>query len=480
MKNTNDGAVATYGALDEAHLSKTHLRITALSAAGTLLDGYDISIISVALILLYGIPAFGLNNPTNKALIAASTVIGMFFGAIIFGYITDLKGRKFMYLWDMVIFIVMTLLISVSFNFASLFIFRFVLGIAIGADYAISTTIIAEFSPTKNRGRLLVSNTLSWFTGAAIAAFVGYILLQFGPEAWRYMFLAGIIPAVIVLILRRDVPESARWLGKAGQTEEARKVEMAITGKSDSIPEVSLKSRTSISKLFSRRYIRSTLFIAIFWFSFDVAFYGISIFSPTILTIMGLSSDKAVLGSAIFDLFAILGGIFAMILIERLGRKIITIIGFSGMGISLAVLAIVTHFVPKAGLAVTVAPLVFIMFLVFEITQAIGPGSTDFVYPLELFPTSERATAVGFGTSVSRVGAILGITTFPFIVSAYGISTSLLFFTGFAAIGLLSTLFLGVETKGRSLEDIAGEIPNKISPHSEHAEGELLAEDASP
>ncbi len=478
MKTTGDGAIPTYGALDNAHVSRTHLRITALSAAGTLLDGYDISIISVALILLYGVPAFGLNNPTAKALIAASTVIGMFFGAIIFGYITDLKGRKLMYVWDMVIFIVMTLLISVSFNFESLFIFRFILGIAIGADYAISTTIIAEFSPAKTRGKLLVTNVLAWFTGAAIAAFVGYFLLPLGPDAWRFMFLVGIIPALVVLILRRDVPESARWLRKSGQLDNARKVEIEIAGRSDAIPGSYFKSNTAFSRLFSRKYIRSTLFVAIFWFSFDVAFYGIGIFSPTILTILGLSSNSAILGSAIFDLFAVAGGILALTLIERLGRRTITIIGFSGMGISLFVLAIVTHFVSQAGLATSVAPLVFIMFLVFEVTQAIGPGSTDFVYPLELFPTSERATAVGFGTSVSRVGAILGITTFPFIVLSYGISSSLLFFTGFAVIGLLSTIFLGIETKGKTLEEITGEVPVKNPRIGYSMESEAFTEDA--
>ena len=340
-----------------------------------------------------------------------------------------------------------------------------------------SSTIIAEFSPAKTRGKLLVTNVLSWFTGSAVAAFVGYFLLPLGSDAWRYMFLLGIIPAIVVLILRKDVPESARWLAKSGQTDNARKVEKEITGKSDILPETTSNVRTSFLKLFSRKYIKSTLFIGIFWFSFDVAFYGIGIFSPTILTILGLSSNLAILGSAIFDLFAVIGGILAMVFIDRLGRKTITLIGFSGMAISLLVLALITHFVSKAGLVATVAPIVFAMFLMFEITQAIGPGSTDFVYPLELFPTSERATAVGFGTSVSRVGAILGITTFPFIVASYGISTSLLFFMGFAVVGILSTLFLGTETKGKTLEEITGESSVQNLPIKKGIEGETVTED---
>ena len=456
MEAENKGK-PTYNALDSASTNRTHLRITALSAAGTFLDGYDISIISVALILLYTVPGFGLDTPLSKALIGASTVIGMFFGAIIFGYITDIKGRKTMYVWDMVIFIVMTVLISLSFNFASLFITRFVLGLAIGADYAISATIIAEFAPQKTRGRLLVTNVLSWFAGAAVAVFVGYGLLSLGTIAWRYMFLAGIIPAIIVLILRRDVPESARWLAKSGQAEQARKVEMEIAGHSDALATTELRKKTSFVNLFSRKYIRSTLFVAIFWFCFDVSFYGIGIFNPTILTILGLKAHQAILGSGIFDLFAVIGGVLALLLVDRLGRKTITLIGFAGTTISLIALALITHFVSKDALAASAAPAVFGMFLLFEVTQAIGPGSTNFVYPLELFPTTERATAQGLGTSVSRIGAILGITTFPFIVSSFGISSSLLFFGAFSVIGLVTTIFLGVETKGRTLEQASDE-----------------------
>lgn len=448
-----------YNALDGASTNRTHLRITALSAAGTFLDGYDISIISVALILLYTIPGFGLTNPLSKALIGASTVIGMLFGAIVFGYITDLKGRKTMYLWDMVIFIVMTVLISVSFNFASLFITRFILGLAIGADYAISATIIAEFAPSKTRGQLLVTNVLSWFAGAAVAVFAGYFLLSLGTIAWRYMFLLGIVPATIVLILRRDVPESARWLMKSGQVEKAKRVEIEISGESDVFADAGNGGKTSFMNLFSRKYIRSTLFVTIFWFCFDVSFYGIGIFNPTILTILGLKAHEAVLGSGVFDLFAVIGGVLALLLVERLGRKTITLIGFAGTTISLISLAVITHLVPVDALAANAAPAVFGMFLMFEVTQAVGPGSTNFVYPLELFPTTERATAQGLGTSVSRIGAILGITTFPFIVSSFGISSSLMFFAAFSVIGLLTTIFLGVETKGKTLEQTSDEVP---------------------
>ena len=451
-----------YNALDNARINSLHKKITALSVGGTFLDGYDISIISVALIVMSK-TAFGLDTDFGKAMIAASTTIGMLVGAILFGYITDLYGRRTMYMYDMALFIVLTAAEAFSWSFASLFIMRFILGLGLGADYAIGTTIIGEFSPVKYRGKLLVTNVLSWFLGAAVAAVTGYLLLPLGNESWRYMFLLGIIPAAIILVLRRDVPESPRWLSNKGNASEAEDIERRLTGTSDNLTAIKRDNKNPLKELLSRKYIKSLLFVGIFWFTFDAAFYGISIFSPTILELLGLKARLAVLGSAVFDTFAIIGSLIAILLIDRIGRKGITIIGFSGMVISLLSLGIITFYVPDRSAFITDGILIFALFLIFYITEAIGPGSTDFVYPVELFPTEDRASAQGFGTSVSRIGAILGITTFPFIVSIYGFSTSLFFFTGLSVIGLLATIFLATETKGKTLEQVNEIEEGKIS-----------------
>ena len=453
-----DNRDSPYSALDNAKTRGVHYRITALSAAGVFLDGYDISIIAVALTIITSISAFSyVNTPLGKGLMAASTTIGMLVGAVLFGYITDLKGRKIMYLWDMVIFAVFTGLVAfVSFNFLSLFIFRVILGLAIGADYAISTTIISEFSPKKTRGKLLAVNVSAWWIGSAVAYFIGFILLPIGINSWRWMFAIGIIPAVIVLIFRWSVPESARWLANAGKLKEAQEVEKQISGSSD---KLSVKmEKTSIKELFSRKYIRATAFVAIFWFSYDVAFYGIALFNPTILGIFGLSKSNAILGSAIFSLFAVIGSFMCILLVDRLGRKLITIIGFAGMSVSLLVLGITALLVPKSAFSIGyIAVVVLAMFVIFEVTQTLGPGGTDFIYPQEIFPTSIRATGQGVGTSFSRIGAILGLTAFPILVSISGLGLGLMFFFAFSVIGLLATVFLGIETMGKTLEEINGE-----------------------
>ena len=161
----------SYSVLDNAKTNSNHYRITLLSVAGTFLDGYDISIIGVALTIITAISAFSYaTTPLGKGLMAASTTIGMLFGALSIGYITDVKGRKFMYLWDMVIFIIFTAAITLSFNFWSLFIFRLILGLAIGADYAIGATIISEITPKKSRGKFLASDGMVGWSSICICS----------------------------------------------------------------------------------------------------------------------------------------------------------------------------------------------------------------------------------------------------------------------------------------------------------------------
>ncbi len=447
----------SYAALDGSQLRKIHYKITALSAVGVFLDGFDISIIGVALTIITALPSFSFaRTPLGKGLMAASTTIGMLVGAIVFGYVTDKRGRKFMYLWDMIVFVAFTAAISLADNYWSLLAFRIILGLAIGADYSISTTIISEFSPKESRGKLLAVNVSAWWVGSAIAFIVGYLLLPLGVNSWRWMFAIGMIPALVVLFLRRSVPESPRWLANAGRTEEAKSVLKEITGGEGSVAR-SPGRTASIFTLFEKEYIRSTLFVALFWFSYDVAFYGIGLFTPTILTIFGLSHSNAILGSAVFASVAVIGSLLCIATVDRWGRMAVTILGFAGMSVSLLVLSIVAIDVPKSaftagGFALVIAS----MYILFQLTQTWGPGGTDFIFPQELFPTSIRATGQGWGTSVSRIGAILGLVGFPQIVAFAGLGYGLLFFFAFSVIGLLSTVLLGTETKGRTLEEITG------------------------
>lgn len=175
----------------------------------------------------------------------------------------------------------------------------------------------------------------------------------------------------------------------------------------------------------------------------------------TILGSLGLSNTRALLGSAVFSVMAVIGSILCIAFIDKIVRKKITLIGFVGMTISLFVLAILALRIPKDAFSMaSVSAVIISMFVLFEVTQTMGPGSTNLIYPQELYPTSIRATGQGWGTSLSRIGAILGLTVFPTLMDVFGLGYGLLFFFVFALIVVTVTLFLGVETTGKSLEDL--------------------------
>ncbi len=216
------------------------------------------------------------------------------------------------------------------------------------------------------------------------------------------------------------------------------------------------KQKVSLRTLFEKRYIKATLFFGLAWFAYDVAFYGIGLFNPFILSYLGLTSRLALLGSAVFSAIAIIGSVICLLTIDKLGRKTNTIIGFVGMTISLLVLSYIAFTVPKSAFSNrSIAIVIVSMFVLFEITQTWGMGTTDFVYGQELFPTSIRSTGQGWGVTISRIGAVLSLTSFPTIVALYGLGTGLLFFAIVGGVlGLIVTIALAPETKQKSLEEL--------------------------
>ena len=429
--------------LDQGRVSRAQLKITTLSSAGSFLDGYDISIVSVAILTMKS--QFSLTS-TDSTLLLGSTLIGMILGGFSFGYLTDLKGRRYLFLWDMVLFIVFTALSAIATSFLEILIFRLLLGIAIGADYAISPTLIAEFSPAKHRGKLLTISGISWFFGAAGSYAIGAVLTPLGAISWRYMFAIGIIPAVLVLILRFSIPESPRWLVQHGKAEQARESLRKI-GIEYSPDEVKVQKRPGFRILFEKKFLAATVFISVFWFCLDAATFAIALQGPTILTALGLTESSAAGTASIVAFLALIGAVLALLLVDRLGRKPLSVIGFLGMVVTL----LGASFVLATSRSIL---LIVILLIVFEISQELGPGITNSIYPQELFPTEIRATAQGYGTTISRIGAVVGIFGFSYVAEVSGFSGGMVLLAAISAIGLIVTLVLGVETKGISLEEI--------------------------
>lgn len=423
-------------------------RVALLSGAGMFLDGFDVSVIAVALPGLKA--AWGIQGALIEGIVASSAIIGMFFGMLFGGKLADALGRRTTYIVDLSGFVIFALLAALTQNVWQLIATRFLLGLFIGADYPISSAITAEFTAPNKRGRFIILMSLMWQTGAFAAYITGILMFPLGANAWRWMLFVGAVIAGIVLLLRADVPESPRWLRARGRIEEANEIMTALTAEHGTYfnPDATAPNTAKGSwwELFSPKMVRSTIFCCSFWFAFAVSFYGIQMYTPSILKPFTQGSTVlAYVGSSVIALLGVAGAAIGMYTVERYGRRKQIIWCFVGMIIVLATLAL-TKNPGLAGLTVLLSIAILLANL--------GPGVLNMVYPNELFPTRLRASGVGFAGSVSRIGAILGVTVFPVMVKAWGVSNATWLFAGVAIFGLIISLWLAPETMGKSLEEL--------------------------
>jgi putative MFS transporter len=421
-------------------------KVTLLSAGGTFLDGFDLTVIAVAMPMIaaeWDVGAF------EKSLLVSSAIIGSFIGAVVLGNLTDRFGRKAMYVVDLLAFVVFAALCAFSQDIWQLVIFRFLLGVGIGADYPISATLVSEFASKRGRGKLSTSLGAMWFVGAVAAYLVGLAVMPLGDLAWRALLLVGALFALIVFIFRVKLPESPRWLIQHGKVDKARDVVEGITGVRPTSAEVVGESqpiKMPLSVLFKGRQRARTLFVCGFWFCYSTAYYGISMYTPTILEPFTNGSHVSVIiGSGVVALLGLLGAIVGMNLVDFWGRRPLIITSFAGLTVALVILALVVS--PSMGFLIA-------LFSVAVLFANSGGGILNFVYPTELFPTALRATGSGLATSVSRIGSILGVLAFPNLVAAWGNNAALWVFAVVGAAGLLICISMAPETKNRDLEEI--------------------------
>jgi MFS family permease len=199
-----DNAGATVG------LTRMQKRVWFLSAMGIFLDGFDLFIIGIALPLI----AVEMHaNSWVQGLIGAAAVIGAIGGALTLGRLADVFGRRLLFVVDLAIFAVSSLLSAISWSVTSLITFRFLVGVGVGADYPIAAAYLAEFMPAQTRGRMLVAafsfQAFGMLAGAGTG--IAILLTHQGSGAWRWMLAAGLIPTLALVVARSGVPESEHW-----------------------------------------------------------------------------------------------------------------------------------------------------------------------------------------------------------------------------------------------------------------------------
>lgn len=425
---------------------------------GPFLDGYVMSIIGVALI---GVREDMNPTTTESGLIGAASLIGIFFGATVFGVITDRVGREKMYALDLLVLVVgcgLSVFVTAPWQ---LIVLRFVIGAAIGADYPIATSLLTEFTPSKKRGAMVGMSAVAWSAGAVSAYVVGAIVVgaSGGNHNWRWLLASSAILGVIVILVRRGIPESPRWLMNNGRTADAEAVVERIYGVKLDLSQATAdsdkaKTKLGLSSILKGQYGRRLIMCSALYLAVVTPLYALLTFLPTILQgfnisgegPMGLMVETVIIG------LIVAGSIPALWLVEHWGRR------------PLAVVPLGLMVLPLAGLWLWAGgPLWFIVgcFCVYAFISG-GPSVLVWIYPNELFPTELRATAVGFATGVSRFGAATGTYLLPLSISAFGTGTTMLFGAILTAGAFVVCLFMAPETKGKTLEEVSGLAPERV------------------
>jgi MFS family permease len=453
--------VTSFGqAMDTCRMGPLHWKIFVFAALGIFMDGYDFFIVAAALPLIqeYWQPA-----PALLGLVGAAATVGAVFGGAVLGRYADLLGRRKMAMITMVLFAVISIASGLAGSIAALIAIRFALGVAIGADYPTGAAFVAEFTPVAQRPRLLFASLSFQALGAVVGALIGLVLVHtHNLEVWRALFAMGVVPALLILLLRGQLPESPRWLYDAGREEEAKNVLEQLVGEPVelAIEEPAKLEKLPFSALFSRQFIGRTIFATVPWFCMDVALYGMSLFTPIILAATGFGHAKntfwsrdihGLRGALWLDIFLVVGFVAGIWLVKKAGPLRLQIWGFAGMVAGLALVAAAGAFNQNA--------LLFAGFAVFNLSVNAGPNGTTYLIAAVEFPTPLRATGSGLATAAGKVGASVGIFLMPVMQAAWGLTPTI----AVVALVALAGLAVSVTMRGQFYEgsrlQLQGEAP---------------------
>lgn len=307
--------------IEDVPLNRFHQLLSVRSGGGWVMDGYILSIIGVALVQL----ADSLHlDGFWQGMVAASALIGIFFGGFLGGWLTDKLGRRRLYFVPPLVFTLCSLAQFWVTSGEAAFALRFIIGIAVGIEYPVAGSLLVEFMPRKHRGPRLAMLTILWFAGAALAYIAGNLILASGtPEAWRWVLASPALIGVALFLIRLGTPESPRWLISKGRHAEAQAVIQQVYGRDFTLanmPEEPASRPVSLADLLRSGYGARMAFVAIFWSCSVIPVFAVYAFAPRVLQALHLTGAWASYGSVAITLLFVVGCIVATKLINSLGR----------------------------------------------------------------------------------------------------------------------------------------------------------------
>lgn len=386
----------------------------------------------------------------------SSALIGTVTGALISGRPADRYGRKPILFLIAALYVITAIGSGLANNLGSFIAFRFLGGIAVGASSVVGPTYIAEISPAKIRGRMTATFQFNVISGILMAYVSNYLLRDAGAEPWRWMLGVAGIPSFIFFSLLFLVPESPRFLIKIGNIPGAKAVleRIEIESIDEEIEEIKssvVLTSASTQRLFSRIYFKPiSIAFLVAMFNQLSGINAILYYAPRIFELSGLTNSDSMFQSI---LVGVTNGIFTivgMVLIDRVGRKKLLIVGSIGMSICLGLVARNFYAQDFSGAGLLVYLLIYIMFFAFS------TGAVIWVLIAEIFPNRVRGKGQSLGSFTHWFFAALITFLFPVVekISQSGVAHAFMFFSLMTIVQAIVVWKYFPETKGRTLEEL--------------------------
>ena len=421
------------------------------SLAGFLF-GFDTAVISGAEKTIQSVYALG---NFSHGFTMATALIGTIVGALLSGYPTERFGRLPALRVIAVLFFVSALGSALIINWYSFILFRFMGGLAIGASSVAGPIYIAEFSPSRWRGRFVVFFQFNLVLGIVMAYLSNYCISGVAHD-WQWMLGVCSVPALALFLFLFTVPESPRWLIHHAREAKARAVlekigEPQMERKIAEIKQSLASTNTPDGRLFQKKY-RKPILIAFLIATFNqlAGINAVLYYAPRIFELSGVFHDGALMQSIFIGLTNLTFTMLGMFFIDKVGRKKLIYIGSIGMFVALSLVSYGFYAEKFSGYYMLVCLMCFIAFF------AVSLGATILVVIAEVFPNSIRAKGQVLGIMTHWVWAALLTWFFPVFLSIGGA-----YIFGFFAVAVLCSLFFAIwmpETHNKSLEQIQREL----------------------
>ncbi|GAB7190998.1 MFS transporter [Kineococcus sp. NUM-3379] len=448
------GTAALTERLDRLPFTRRHGRLLTGSGVGWALDAMDVGLISFVMAALA--VQWELSQ-AELSWIGSIGFLGMAIGATLGGLLADRIGRRQVFALTLLVYGLATGAAALSTSVAALLVFRFVIGLGLGAELPVASTLVSEFAPARIRGRVVVVLEAFWAVGWILAALIGYFVVAAGEDGWRWAFALGAVPAVYAVVVRRGLPESVRFLVSRGRLAEAEATVRAFEESAGERPAPAVREsgRTTAQEaaheahresgragegIFAPALRRRTAGLWAVWFAINFAYYGAFIWIPTLLVQQGFDLVRSFGYTLVITLAQLPGYALAAYLVERWGRR--PTLGLFLLGSAAGAVLFGSAQSPTAILASG-------MLLSFA---NLGAWGALYAVTPEVYPTPVRARGAGAAAGFGRIASILAPLSVPPLLTAGG--TALVFTVLAAAfvVGAAATRLLP-EMRGATLEE---------------------------